>query len=159
MGYFREFPRRSQYPVPPGIGKTMPGLFLTTVTHFEHFLGPRCQTGAGPDLGPNLVSFWPRFGPQFGPKLVPVWSHFGPSLVPVWSQLGPSLVPLPKSRPWDPSKIVDLAFATNCTNRELRKPSCDRLGEKKRFQTCKTKISSGCELRFAPFQIQTLGPF
>ena len=64
-----------------------------TVTHFRHFLGPRCQTGAGPELGPNLVSFWSRFGPQFDPNLVPIWSQFGPSLVPVWSHFGPLCIP------------------------------------------------------------------
>ena len=58
-----------------------PGLVLTTVTHFWHFLGPvpdQCRT---------------RAGSQFGPVWVPVWSQFGPSLVPVWFQFGTSLVP------------------------------------------------------------------
>ena len=40
----------------------VPGLFLTTVTHFEHFLGPRCRTGAGPELGPSLVPNGPLQG-------------------------------------------------------------------------------------------------
>ena len=62
VGYFRESPRRSQNLVPPGAGKMVPGLFLTTVTHFEHFLGPRCRTGAGPELGPSLVPNGPLQG-------------------------------------------------------------------------------------------------
>ena len=94
VGYFRESPRGSQNLVPPAAGDWCPRLFVTTVTHFRHFLAPRCRTGAGPELGPNLVSFWSRFGPQFGPNLVPVWSPFGPSLVPVWFQFGPRLVPV-----------------------------------------------------------------
>ena len=65
-------------------------LFLMTVIHFRHFLGPQCRTGAGPELGTNLVPFWFHFGPQFDPNLVPIWS----SLVPIWSQFGPSLVPI-----------------------------------------------------------------
>ena len=98
VGYFRESPRGSQNLVPPAAGDWCPRLFVTTVIHFRHFLAPRCRTGAGPELGPNLVSFWSHFGPQFDPNLrpnlVPVWSQFGPSLVPVWSQFGPSLVPV-----------------------------------------------------------------
>ena len=62
VGYFRESPRRSQNLVPPLAGKWWDELFLTTVTHFEHFLGPRCRTGAGPDLSPSLVPNGPLQG-------------------------------------------------------------------------------------------------
>ena len=62
VGYFREFPRRSQNLVAPLAGKWWLELFLTTVTHFEHFLGPRCRTGAGPELGPSLVPNGPLQG-------------------------------------------------------------------------------------------------
>ena len=79
----------------------MPGLFLTTVTHFEHFLGPRCPTGAGPELGPSLVPNGPLQGaprttqgsPREPPR-DPEGHPFGPSLVLVWSQIGLIQVPI-----------------------------------------------------------------
>ena len=81
MGYFRESPRGSQNSQTGRTADDADGLFLMTVTHFEHFVGPRCRTGAAPELGPSSVSFWSHFGPQFGRNLVPVWSQLGPSLV------------------------------------------------------------------------------
>ena len=79
----------------------MPRAFLTTATHFEHFLGPRCRTGARPELGPSLVPNRPLQGaprttqgsprePPSGPKGHP----FGPSLVLVWSQIRLIQVPI-----------------------------------------------------------------
>ena len=68
----------------------VPGLFLTTVTHFEHFLGPRCRFGARPELGPSLVPFWTH--------LRTTLDHLGSSSAPNWfriKDLGSGLV-------WDP---------------------------------------------------------
>ena len=114
-GYFRESPRGSQNLVPQGAGIKSVPLFLTNVTHFEHFWGPRCRTGAGtPWASTETPQGAPRDTPgssqgpsrdppgipgfRFGCRLVPFWfqfgSHLGSSLVPVWCRFGSDLVPV-----------------------------------------------------------------
>ena len=117
----------------------MPGLFLTTVTHFEHFLGPRCRTGAGPKLGPSLVPngplqgaprttqgspMEPPRGPEdhpFGPSLVPDWAHSGSHPAsPTSPHRGSSPIVLPfKFQSWPPFKLLSW-FAARCL---FRSPS------------------------------------
>ena len=78
-------------------GRLSPRLFSMKVTHFRHFLGPWCRTGARPALGPRLVSKRSLQGPPRTP--------FGPSLVPVWSPRDPPREPQgPPRDPQGPSR-------------------------------------------------------
>ena len=71
-----------------------------------------------------------------------------------------AICPLPKSRPWDPSKIVDLAICYNLhQSRALETFIRPTWWKKKVLSFCSPKQMSKSLLFHLPSKIQTLGPF